>query len=76
MSMLNIKKFPDALYRKLQARARARHRSVAQEAISIISDAIDQPEPRSLLELKGLGKATWADVDPDEHIRRERDSWD
>lgn len=29
----------------------------------------------SLLELKGLGKAVWQDINVQEHIRQERDSW-
>ena len=29
----------------------------------------------SLLELEGLGEATWSKVDVDEYIRQERDSW-
>ena len=32
-------------------------------------------EPRSLLELEGLGQEVWQDVDVDEYLRRERDSW-
>jgi hypothetical protein len=33
------------------------------------------PAKRSLLELEGLGKGTWAGVDAQEYVRRERDSW-
>lgn len=31
---------------------------------------------RSILELRGLGKEIWQDIDVDEYIRKERDSWD
>ena len=31
---------------------------------------------RSLLELEGLGKGTWAGIDAQEYVRQERDSWD
>ncbi len=31
MATLNIKKFPDLLYERLRERARANHRSIAQE---------------------------------------------
>lgn len=35
------------------------------------------PQKRGRLsELKGIGKGTWEDVDIDEFIREERDSWD
>ena len=32
--------------------------------------------PRSILELRGLGKEVWKGVDPDEYVAQERDSWD
>ena len=66
----------DALYRRLQRRARARHRSVAQEAIHLLAEAIQPPEPRSLLELKGLGKQAWKGIDAARHVSAERESWD
>ncbi len=30
----------------------------------------------SILDLEGLGADIWKDVDPDDHVARERDSWD
>jgi hypothetical protein len=76
MAVLNIKNFPDALYRKLQARAKRQHRSMAQEVIHVLSHALDSPKPLSILDLKGLGKEHWKGVDPSKHIERERASWD
>ena len=32
-------------------------------------------ENRSILELQGLGKEVWRDIDPEEYIDRERNSW-
>jgi hypothetical protein len=32
-------------------------------------------ETRSILELEGLGKDLWEGVDPQEFVRRERQSW-
>ena len=32
--------------------------------------------PRSLLELRGLGKEIWEGVDPMEYVKQERDSWE
>jgi len=32
-------------------------------------------QPRSLLELEGLGEDVWRGVDVDEYLRRERSSW-
>ena len=33
-------------------------------------------QQRSITELKGLGKEIWKDVDADEYVAKERDSWD
>ena len=76
MAILNIKNFPDALYRKLEARAKREHRSIAQEVIHLLSDAVETPEPLSILDLKGLGKEHWRGIDPAKHVERERNSWD
>lgn len=76
MATLNIKNLPDALYRKLQARARRQHRSVAQEVIHLLSQAVEQPASLSILELRGLGKEYWRGVDPAAHVGEERRSWD
>ena len=43
MATLNIKNLPDALYRKLQARARRQHRSLAQEVTHILTQAVETP---------------------------------
>ncbi|GCL36343.1 MAG: hypothetical protein ACKO9I_07015 [Sphaerospermopsis kisseleviana] len=34
------------------------------------------PKPkRSILELRGLGKETWENIDAQEYVNQERDSW-
>ncbi|MCP4653970.1 MAG: Arc family DNA-binding protein [bacterium] len=76
MATLNIKRFPDALYEKLRARAEQEHRSVSQEVIHLLSRTVDKDEPLSILELRGLGKEVWAGVDPAAHVEQERRSWD
>ena len=76
MATLNVKNLPDALYRKLQARARRERRSVAQEVTRILSDTLDAPESLSILELRGLGQSHRTSVDASKHVRRERESWD
>jgi plasmid stability protein len=73
---LNIKNFPDALYRKLQRRARQQHRSVAQEVTHILNETLDATERLSLLELRGLGKEQWQAITAAEHVDDERRSWD
>ncbi|MCE8426319.1 MAG: AbrB/MazE/SpoVT family DNA-binding domain-containing protein [Candidatus Methanoperedens sp.] len=41
----------------------------------IIMKKIHLRKPLSLKSLKGLGKEIWKDVDIEEYINRERDSW-
>jgi plasmid stability protein len=76
VATLNVKNLPDALYKRLQARAKRQRRSVAQEVTQILSDALETPKTVSILELRGLGKEHWRDVDATAHVARERDSWD
>lgn len=76
MAILNIKNLPDALYKKLQARAKRQHRSIAQEVTNLLRAALETPKPLSILDLKGLGKEHWKGVDPSKHVARERRSWD
>lgn len=76
MATLNIKNLPDALYRKLKKRAELQRRSVAQEVTQILADTLTEPEPRSILELRGLGKEHWRARSAGDHVASERDSWD
>ncbi len=76
MAVLNIKNLPDGLYKKLRARAKRQHRSVAQEVTHLLSDALETQKPLSILELKGLGKEHWAKVDASKHVEQERRTWD
>jgi hypothetical protein len=76
MATLNIKTVPDSLYRKLLARAKKQRRSVSQEVIHILAEAVETPTPLSILTLRGLGKQVWRDVDAAAHVARERHSWE
>ncbi len=76
MATLNVKNFPDALYRKLQVQAKRERRSVAQEVTRLLTGALDSPKRLSILDLKGLGKEHWRDVDAAEHVEKERATWD
>jgi len=76
VATLNIKNLPDALYRKLQKRAKRDRRSVAQEVTHLLAEALEEAESLSILELRGLGKELWKKHDASEHVRRERASWD
>ena len=76
MATLNVKNLPEGLYRRLQARARRQRRSVAQEVTHILAQALERPEPLSILALRGLGKERWKGIDAARHVDRERRAWD
>jgi len=76
MATLNVKNLPDALYRKLRARARRQRRSIAQEVTQILSEVLETPKAVSILELQGLGKEYWQNLDATTHVERERAAWD
>lgn len=76
MATLNIKKFPDDLYKILQNRAESDRRSLAQEVICLLQIAIEEPEKPSILELRGLGKKKWKGINATKHINLERGSWE
>jgi plasmid stability protein len=76
MATLNVKNMPDPLYRRLRARAKRERRSIAQEVIRILDDALSEPKSLSILELEGLGREVWRGVDAGAHVEAERRSWD
>jgi hypothetical protein len=76
LATLNIKNLPDALHRKLKARAKRERRSVAMEVTILLAAALDTPPPLSIMDLQGLGKDLWEGVDAAAHVATERASWD
>jgi plasmid stability protein len=76
MATLNVKNFPDPLYEKLREMAEREHRSVAQQVVHLIEQATASAEPRSLLELFGLGREAWREIEAAEYVEAERKSWD
>jgi len=76
VATLNVKNLPDSLYRKLQKRAKRQHRSVAQEVTKILDDALETPDPLSILTLRGLGKEQWIGIEAAARVEAERESWD
>ena len=60
MATLTIKNLPDGLYRKLKARAKRERRSVAQEVTILLTQALEPPATRSILELGGARQGTMA----------------
>jgi plasmid stability protein len=79
VSTLNIKNFPDRLYRRIKQRASRNRRSIAQEVVQLLDDATTERPRVSLLELEGLGKSLWKEAlsgkDAADYVREERDAW-
>ena len=75
MATLIVKNLPDSLYRKLKARAKRERRSVAQEVKVLLTEALDPTSPLSVLQLQGLGKEIWRDIDAEAHVAQERAAW-
>ena len=76
MATLNIKKFPNDLYEHLRMIADQEQRSISQEVIHLLRQAVKNKEKRSILELRGLGKELWKNVDTADYIDHERQTWD
>ncbi len=79
MATLNIKNFPDRLYRRIKQRAGKNRRSISQEVTQLLDEAVNSAPRVSLLELEGLGKDLWekqlGGTDAADFISRERDGW-
>lgn len=77
MATLNIKQFPDRLYKQLRASAKREKRSIAQQVIVWLEQAAASRE-HSIFELEGVGEEFWRGLGSDaaEYIRRERDARD
>jgi plasmid stability protein len=76
MATLNVENLPDDLYERLRARAQREHRSISQQVVHLLSEALGDRRSRSILDLDGLGREVWQDVDATEYVRSERDAWD
>lgn len=78
MPTLNIKGFPEELYKVLGELAKKERRSLKSEVIYLLEQSIclHQKEKISLMELKGLGKEKWKKAKLTKYINEERDSWE
>lgn len=61
-----------AQVRRLDAEAQRR---LLRELTTLVERRDAGQGKRSILELSGLGKEIWQDIDVDEYIRQERESW-
>jgi hypothetical protein len=61
--------------RSVEALPHTERLRLVSELAASLSGELD-PQPRSLMELEGLGREVWQGVDVDEYLRQERSSWD
>ncbi len=48
---------------------------VSEKDDEIVMKKIKHTEPLSLKDLKGLGKEIWENMDVEEYVKKERESW-
>ena len=51
------------------------HKSQVEKSHEIVMKKVEDAKPLSLKNLKGLGREIWKDIDVDEYIIKERESW-
>ena len=49
---------------------------ILEKLVRLLKEPTKKSKKSSLLQLEGLGKEIWQDVNVDEYIDQERDSWD
>ena len=45
------------------------------EVTALLTEALEPAAPRSILELRGLGKELWRDIDAADYVASERTTW-
>lgn len=63
---------------EVQALSRDEQKQLMKLLVDIVSEPTNKStvSPRSLRELRGLGKEIWAGIDAQEYIDQERETWD
>lgn len=47
-----------------------------RKLVEALNPSSASPQPRDITEMRGLGKDLWQEVDPQEFLNAERDSWE
>lgn len=76
MATLNVKQFPDGLYRQLRQMAKQQGRSISQQVVCLLRQSSEGAQQSSILQLRGLGKEVWRKTDSKNFVRKKRDSWE
>lgn len=75
MATLNVKNFPDGLYRMLRRRARERGRSLSREVTVLLSEQILRPKRYTIRDWPKALRGAFRDRDVEGFLKKERDSW-
>ena len=76
MATLNIKNFPDGLYKRLKARAKKEGRSLSREVTMLLIRGVNQgPKKYSIRDWPRLVGGVFRGVDVEKYIDDERNSW-
>lgn len=66
----------DEVLSRAQQRAPADQLRLAEQLIALARQQIaSPPQQHSILELRGLDKEVWGNIDAQEYVNQERDSW-
>ena len=75
MATLNVKNFPDDLYRALRRRARERGRSLSSEVTMLLREQVQAPKKYTVKDMPKLLGGVFRGTDIEAFLRKERDSW-
>jgi plasmid stability protein len=75
MATLNVKNFPDDLYRALRRQARERGRSLSREVTVLLREQVQVPKKYTVEDLPKALRGAFRRVDIDAFLRKERESW-
>jgi hypothetical protein len=76
VATLNIKNFPEGLYKRLKARAKREGRSLAREVTMLLQKGVSQrPKKYTLRDWPRLLGGPFRGVDVEKFIDEERNSW-
>ncbi len=75
MATLNVKNFPDDLYRVLRKRARERGRSLSREVTILLREQVQNPKKYTVEDLPKALRGAFRQTDVEAFLRRERESW-
>ena len=77
MTTVILKNLPDEIYNYLKSKADKTEKDISDEIVKLLKEKIGNIEKkRDILELKGLGKEIWKDIEPQEYVNKERESWE